>query len=178
LPQDRSTLRILDGPADFQGGSVVWLAHRLYEEFQLPDPFSYLAVQGLTLEIIAAASRCLASIDRRTPPPWLARAMEILRSSFTDRLSLSRLAQEVGIHEVYLARAFRRHTHCSVGEYIRRLRIEFACRQLAASREPLCEIALACGFADQSHFSRTFKRLIGMTPAAFRTSRRTRSGGS
>jgi len=176
--QDRSAIPILDRPAEFQGGPMAWLGYRLYEEFQRPDPFSLLAVEGLTLEMIAAASRCLASVERRTPAPWLARAMEILRSDFTGNLSLSRIANEVGIHEVHLARAFRRHAHCSVGEYIRRLRIDFACQQLAASKHSLCEIALACGFADQSHFSRTFKRSTGMTPAAFRTSHRTRSGRS
>ena len=72
------------------------------------------------------------------------------------------------MHPVHLAREFRRFQRCTIGEYIRQLRIERACRQLHASDEPLATIASAVGFSDQSHFSRTFKRLIGMTPAGYR----------
>jgi AraC family transcriptional regulator len=75
---------------------------------------------------------------------------------------------------VHLARTFRRHYHCTVGEYMRQLRVNFACRQLREGSRPLMEIALAVGFSDQSQFSRTFKRVMGLTPAAFRAATRTR----
>jgi len=67
-----------------------------------------------------------------------------------------------------LARAFRRRYGCTVGEYVRRLRIEFACRELAGSEKPLASIAQNAGFFDQSHFSKTFKLLTGQSPAAYR----------
>jgi AraC family transcriptional regulator len=52
--------------------------------------------------------------------------------------------------------------------------VDFAARKLVTSDEPLTGIALAAGFSDQSHFSRTFKRQTGMTPATFRISSRLR----
>jgi AraC family transcriptional regulator len=54
-----------------------------------------------------------------------------------------------------------------VGEYIRRLRIEFACHSLSTSTS-LIEVALAAGFADQSHSARAFKLQTGMSPATYR----------
>jgi AraC family transcriptional regulator len=73
----------------------------------------------------------------------------------------------VGVHPDHLVHAFRRQYHCTVGEYVRQLRIEFACRQITSSDMPLAEIAVEAGFADQSHFTKTFKRLVGMTPSEF-----------
>jgi AraC family transcriptional regulator len=88
--------------------------------------------------------------------------------------TLSQLAAEVGVHPIYLARSFRKHYRCTVGEYVRRLRIETACREISVSRKSLSEIATASGFYDQSHFSNAFKRYTGMTPAEFRA--RVRAG--
>jgi AraC family transcriptional regulator len=163
----------LDTPADFQGGLLSRLAFRLYREFCRPDACSPLAVEGLVLELVAERVR-------RTPhgtgqdPGWLVRAREVLHDRFTSPPSLGGLAQEVGIHPVHLARTFRTRLGCSVGEYVRQRRVDYACRQLVASDMPLVEIALAAGFADQSHFARTFKRLRGLTPGEFRHLHRSR----
>lgn len=158
---------VLDTPADFQGGPLARLAFYLYREFCRPDAFSPLAVEGLVLELVAErARRAPLGTDRRSA--WLMRAREILHAQFAAPPSLVRLAQEVGIHPVHLARTFRTHYGCSVGEYVRLLRVEYASQQLTASDAPLAEIALTAGFADQSHFARTFKRLRGLTPAEFR----------
>jgi AraC family transcriptional regulator len=51
---------------------------------------------------------------------------------------------------------------------VRALRVDFACRELARRDQPLAEIALAAGFADQSHLARCLRKRTGMTPAAFR----------
>ena len=91
-----------------------------------------------------------------------------------EPLSLTGLARTVGVHPVHLARSFR-HVHaCSVGEYLRRMRVGFAERELASSDAPLSDVALRAGFCDQSHFSRTFKRLTGSTPAVWRSAVRRR----
>ena len=89
-------------------------------------------------------------------------------SSSRARPSLSGLAESVGVHPVTLARAFRRAFGCTVGEYVRRLRIDHAAHQLAQTELPLAEIALAAGFSDQSHFSNLFRRHTGLSPFKFR----------
>jgi AraC family transcriptional regulator len=168
LERVREHSPILDGQAEFQGGWPAWLATRLYREFQEPDEFAPLALEGLTLEILAAASRRCQPLSEAQPPRWLRQARELLHAQLAEPPTLSRIAEAVAVHPVYLAREFRRHFHCTMGEYLRRLRIERACREMAHSDAPLAEIAALAGFYDQSHFCRTFKRLTGMTPAEYR----------
>lgn len=163
----RTNSPVLDHPLSFNGGSPAWLGTRLYREFQNWDAFSPLAIEGLTLEMFAELSRRSAAVPEGLPR-WLAQVEQYLRDGYTDGLSLSEAAQVAGVHPVHLARVFRRRFGCTPAEFVRRLRIEAACRRLSASSEPIGEIALAAGFADQSHFSRVFKRLIGMTPAEYR----------
>jgi transcriptional regulator GlxA family with amidase domain len=72
------------------------------------------------------------------------------------------------VHPAHLSRAFKQHMGCSIGEYARQSRISRARTLLVASTLSLVDIAAECGFADQAHFSREFKRLAGSTPLAFR----------
>jgi AraC-like DNA-binding protein len=157
-------------PAEFRGGLMARYAAMLVHEFHHPDEVSRLALEGILLGMVAEASRRRAAAPAERPAPeWLERARAIFHARYAGRISLARVAAEVRVHPVQLARAFRKCYRCSTGEYVRRLRVEYSARQLA-SRRPLAEIALAAGFADQSHFTRIFKRHTGMTPAEFRQS--------
>jgi AraC family transcriptional regulator len=71
---------------------------------------------------------------------------------------------------VYLASTFRDKYGHSILDYLRQLRVEYASRQLSDSNDSLAAIAQAAGFSDQSHFSRIFKRVTGVTPAVYRAS--------
>jgi len=171
LDKIRDRKAALTEPADFRNGILLRLTTRLYKEFCNPDELSSLVIEGLTLEILAETSRH-ALKDRAQqqprPPYWLAQARELLRDRFCENLSLASVAQAVGVHETHLSREFRRYYGCTVGEYVRHLRIEYTCRQLSASNASLAEIALAAGFFDQSHFARNFKSQTGMTPHEYR----------
>src|SRR5262249_8473367 len=164
---------LMGRPAEFQGGPAADLALRLYQEFRRPDPFSALVVEGLVLELLGTAGRLAAQPPRGAAGPrWLARVREALHANLAQRPALTDLAALAGVHPVHLAAAFRRHSGCTVGQYLRQRRIEEARRRLAGSDAPLAEIALELGFADQSHFTRTFKSLVGLTPAAFRAAQK------
>ena len=76
------------------------------------------------------------------------------------------------MHPVHLARQFRASQGCTVGEYIRRVRVGFARRELVMTDKPIAEIALSAGFFDQSQLTKTFKRVTGRTPAAYRAQHR------
>ena len=171
LERVRGCTTILDSPSAFDGGTTSQLATRLYHESQVRDAVAPLAIEALILEVLTAAARQLEAKTDLRLPQWLARVRDLLHEHYQDDWTLSDVATMVSIHPVYLARAFRQHFHCSVGEYVRRLRIERACQRMMQTESSLVEIAHAVGFYDQSHFTRTFKRLIGLTPAEYRTAR-------
>lgn len=158
----------LGEPVSFQSAPLTWLVKKVRNESQQTDDFSALTVEGLMFEIAAEVAR-LSFKSSKGQPRWLRQTNEILHENFARRLSLAEIAKSVGVHPVYLASVFRQHNHCSIGEYIRRLRIEFASEELSRTDAPLADIALAAGFAHQSHFTRTFKRLTGLTPAQYRS---------
>jgi AraC family transcriptional regulator len=160
-------------PADFHGGALTHLATKLYREFRETDEVSAFIIEGLALELLAAAVRS-GKTSGGAAQPWLARAREILHENFVDGLTVANIAATVGVHPTHLVREFHRYYHCTMGEYVRQRRVEFACRQILASQAPLSEIAVAAGFFDQSHFTRTFKLITGMSPAAYRKVFRTR----
>ena len=149
-------------------GGLAWLAFRLYRETHEIDDVSALAVESLLLEMVAAASDSSIQGKECYIPRWLKWVREIIDANYSDRLTIDEIAKTVGVHPVHLATTFRKHYRCTIGEYIRQLRIEYSCRNLFLSNQSLVDIALAAGFYDQSHFSRTFKKLTGQTPARFR----------
>jgi len=156
----------LDQPFDSRGGRLVGLAVQLLDEFERPDSTSPLIIEGLTLQLLGLCARDARCDPAR--PRWLLRVRDLLTERCTAAFTLAGLAAEAEVHSGYLAGAFRRHFGCTVGAYIRRQRVALACRHLTNSDVPLAHVALLTGFADQSHFTRTFKREIGLTPAAYR----------
>ena len=160
IPNDSTT---------FCGGWLGSLMRRLYAEFRHLDEVSPLVMEGLALEIMSELSRNSMKDSAQKSPVWLEHARNVIHSRFSECLTLAGVAESVDVHPVHLASVFRRFYRCSVGEYIRRLRIESACEEIARSDTPLTQIALDAGFSDQSHFSKTFKHLMGMTPSQYRS---------
>lgn len=147
------------------------IAAETYGEFRQPDAYSTLIIEGLLLELLGVLGRASRPADARVPR-WLLGAREMLRETRREPYSLTKLAREIGVHPVHLARSFRKQFGTSPGEFVRRARIERSCQELASENTALVEIALRNGFANQSHFSTTFKRYIGVTPATYRKTRR------
>lgn len=144
-------------------------AWRLTQELRASDSAAALSIEGLILQMLAAATR----LDESDPlgagvPQWLERAHELIRARFRERLTMRQIAHEVGVHPVHLGRSFRARYRVLIGTYVRRLRLEWASRQLASSGASLAAIALQAGFTDQSHFTRLFKTYAGVTPAQYR----------
>ncbi len=160
------TVSSLDQPFDCHAGPAMSLALRLFDEFKQFDASSPLIVEGLTLELLGVCDR--QASGETVVPRWLRHVSELLRDRCAESWSLCDIAAESGVHPGYLATAFRRHYGCTIGEFVRRQRVARACRDLAGSDVPLADVALQAGFADQSHFTRTFKRQTGLTPAAYR----------
>lgn len=156
-------------PAQINGLTATWLANRLYAEFSKEDAPSGVAIEGLVLAILAEIARAEAMPHSALFPRWLTHATEIVETRFLERLSLTEIAAEVGVHYVHLSRQFHKYNRCTIGEMIRRRRVQYASHLLAHSQTPLAEIALICGFSDQSHLSFLFKRYMGLSPSKFRS---------
>jgi AraC family transcriptional regulator len=164
----------LDAPAPGACATTAGLAARLRREFHLMDNLSALAIESLALEIIVATARRHTSKAASQGPLWINRAEELIRARFAEPLSLDEIAAAINRHPVSLARQFRRRHGCTIGDYVRRLRLEDARRRLTMTDEPLAMIALACGFSGQAHFSTFFKRATGLTPKQYRETFRAR----
>lgn len=156
-----------------RSATLSMLGMRILKEMHLMDRASPLAVEGLSLELVAELSRCSELVSERKLPRWLEQAKEILHERSAESLSLRDVAKMIDIHPVHLAREFRKFYGCTLGEYLRQLRLQFACHKLSTSDIPLVVIALESGFSHQAHFSRLFKQYIGMTPTEYRSLYRT-----
>jgi AraC family transcriptional regulator len=163
--------RSLDRPLTLLFPAAAQLASRMRAEIEAPDALSLLALEALCLELLVLTARRLP-VDRR-PPRWLARVVEYLRAHAREPITLAQAGAVAGVHPAHLAREFRRHHGTSVAAYVRSLRLAWASERLAGSQQPLAEIAAEAGFADQSHFTRTFRGYSGRTPRAFREARST-----
>ena len=150
---------VLDGAALRTAARIARLAQRGER-----DP---LDMESLCTELLGATATALESrLD--SAPRWLRRALELLRDDCGRDLSLAEVAESADVHPVHLTRVFRRHLRCTPGDYLRRCRLDKAAALLESGRSRLSEIAQACGYFDQAHFSRAFKRAYGVPPRAYR----------
>lgn len=152
---------------DHRGSSMVWLALKLLRETIGTAHGDELCVESLLSEMVALAAR-LPLEEKRYPPPWLRRVLDRLQAEHCFRISLDELSREARVHPVHLSRVFRRFQRQGIGEYVHRLRARTASTLLLNPEIPLADISFTTGFADQSHFTRAFRNITGMTPQAFR----------
>ena len=134
---------------------------RLERELAASDTAVPLAVSAAVLDLFASVLRVAT---QPTPAVWLARVIDLLESDLSHTPSLAELGRVAGVHPAHLARSFQRVNGESVGEYLRRRRLQQAELAVVAGVMPLAEIALSAGFYDQAHFSRAFRRRYGITP--------------
>ena len=157
-------------PREEAGGRIAWLARQLYEEFSRRDEASPLVIEGLALAMLGEVSRPAAQSDSALPR-WVGRVRELVEARLRHPLRLTELAAELGVNPAHVSRTFRRAYGVTLSEYLLRRRVEIACAALADPEVPLAQVAHEAGFADQSHLCRSFRRVTGFTPGAWRRRR-------
>jgi AraC family transcriptional regulator len=157
-------------PTIVQDERMVALAARVYQEMHADSPQSVsgLVIESIALEVLAQSARWKRKRADRYPPRWLGQVREFLTTDLATVPDLQTLAVVAGVHRVHVARTFRDHLGCTVGDYVRRLRVRRASELLTSTAIPLSEVAMRAGFFDQSHMTRVVKQFLGITPAALR----------
>ena len=141
--------------------------YRVFSEVRVNDTASPIAVETILLN-------CVAGMLGHRParpggaPAWVEKVKSLLYDRYNERILLREVATEAGLHPVYLCQSFPAFFGCSFGEYVRKIRIEKAVDCLLRDSRGLTEIAYECGFSDPSHFARTFRKNVGVTPFDFR----------
>jgi AraC-like DNA-binding protein len=131
------------------------------------SPAGPLVGDSLIAAIVAHLGGEPAPVMRPPASRACARAIELIEARFDEPVTLEDLATASGLGQRQLCRAFRDTTGLSPHQYLLRCRVEHA-KRLIAQGLPLTEVALACGFADQSQLTRTFVRHAGTTPGSYR----------
>ena len=103
-------------------------------------------------------------------PRWLRNVREFLEHAYRDDITLSDVSAAAAMHPIYVARVFRRAFGCTIAQFVRQKRLEYALRQLKGTTTSIAEIALESGFFDQSHFTTYVRTTTGLTPGEFRRS--------
>jgi|KBSMisStandDraft_5_1062788.scaffolds.fasta_scaffold175369_2 AraC family transcriptional regulator len=142
-----------------------FLMLKIYKELLENDSFSPTSISMLFLDLISRFEK----IDyKKKVPSWLNKINELLNDSWDEKLSLIDLANTAGVNPITISKHFHKYFSCTLGEYLRKLKIEKSLSIIPAQEISLTEIAYICNFSDQSHFTRTFKQLTGFLPKQYK----------
>jgi len=140
-----------------------------------PDRANQLFVDHVLLALGTHVAQTYGGMRPLSPPirgglaAWqVRRAKEILSTNLDGRVPLKEVARACGLSVSYFSRAFRRSMGVTPHNWLLTLRVEVAKQKLREGRLSLRDVALACGFADQSHLTQVFTRFVGASPGAWR----------
>jgi len=147
----------------------------LQEGLRRPDETNQLFIDHMMVALTAHVAQAYGGLRPGSEPtrgglaPWqVKRACERLDSDLGGKLSLQQIAAEFDLSVSHFSRAFRTSTGLPPHQWLLRQRVK-AAKQLMSVRDlPLSEIAISAGFANQSHFTRVFSSVVGVSPAAWR----------
>jgi AraC-like DNA-binding protein len=111
-----------------------------------------------------------ANVRGGLPPRVVRRLLEHIDCNIDRQIIVEDLAKVANLSASYFARAFKRSVGLTPHDYLIRRRVERTMELLSDTEMPLSAIALAAGFADQSHFARRFRQHVGVSPRAYRWS--------
>lgn len=138
---------------------------KAYQECLTNDETSQTTIHGLLLNLIATTAGVKTESFN---PKWVGLVTDILNDRWNENISLDELAKLIGVHPVTISKLFPKYFQCTLGEYIRKIRIDKATILIRNSQLSLTDIGYQCGFFDQSHFIRVFKLTTGFLPNRYK----------
>jgi AraC family transcriptional regulator len=148
-----------------QNPDAKFLMVQIYRELTSYDINSSLSAEILLLRMVHQTKKLQPS---KRLPEWVGIANAFLQDRWNEKITLDDLSKATGRHPVTISRYFSHYFSCTIGDYLRKLKVERAPNLIRSSPVSLTEVAHTCGFADQSHFIRTFKNYTVFLPAAYR----------
>ena len=123
----------------------------------------------LRLKRVARSERARRSEYRGGLAAWqLNRVVDYIEAHLADKIIALDLANLINTSVGQLFRAFKISVGVAPFHYVARRRVELACTLMRTTRQPLCQVAVACGLCDQAHLCKMFRRVIGMSPSVWR----------
>lgn len=142
------------------------LLGQIYLEFHRSDSYSPITIETLVIQLCDAIT-AIHNQSSKLVPSWISRLIEILESGNSD-ITLQSLSEALGVHPVHISRAIPKYLGMTLGNYLRLQKIRESLPPLIDKKTTLTSIAYNSGFADQSHFTRTFKKVYKVTPKKYR----------
>lgn len=140
-----------------------FLILKMYKELLEKDIYSNTSIQMLLLDTITKPIN--SNSNKR--PQWLIELLEILNDEWSKFHNLTDLSLAINVHPTTISKYFTRYCGCTLGEYMRKLKIDKSLTLIKNESLSLTEIAVECGFSDQSHFIRNFKKYTHHLPKEF-----------
>jgi AraC family transcriptional regulator len=138
---------------------------KMYRESLINDTFSKDSINMLLSDY--ASSKNYAENFLKCPS-WVKILYELLNDCWYENPSLNDLSKVLNINPISISKYFPKYFGCTFGEYMRRVKIDKSITLIQQSSYSLTEISIDCGFADQSHFIRTFKQQTGFLPKEYK----------
>jgi AraC family transcriptional regulator len=140
---------------------------KIYLNSKKDDKEAEISIDELLMQVLNFTGREAENKNSGTPA-WVRKIKEILNEEKADKISLGYLSNELSIHPVHISRGFSKYFNTTIGDYLRKIKIEKSALMLNDENKSLSDITYSCGFADQSHFNRCFKEAYNLTPLQYR----------
>ncbi|MBP5971428.1 helix-turn-helix transcriptional regulator [Brasilonema sp. CT11] len=160
--------------ATFQDPLILGIVSSLKDELNSTHQRNNLYVEQLKTTLVfqllkkyCSKKHQISTYTDGLSKPKLRQVFEYINSHIDSEIKLTNLAKMAGISQYYFCQLFKQSVGTTPYQYVLQLRVERAKQLLKSQKMTICDVALACGFANQSHFTKHFRKLTGMTPKVY-----------
>ncbi|WP_235990726.1 AraC family transcriptional regulator [Bremerella alba] len=146
----------------------IWYSEQRILDWFVTNKLPVLDKSGQPIGVMGTVHSYEGKKQELLPFSRVSTAIEYIRQHFRRTISIDELAELAGLSPRQLQRSFRETMGTGIHDFILKTRVESACHILQTTEMPIAEVAKQHGFCDQSAFTKTFRRIAGVTPARFR----------
>lgn len=154
----------IDAGADLH--EIFWLNAKYLKEIQKIEDVEKL--NRLLTTVIHRFISCVFDFNNIKHVDVIYKSTAYIKEHFCEKISLEQVAEQVHLSKSYLSRIFKEEMNCNFTSYVNKIRIEKSKGYLLNDKLPLTDIAMLCGFDDQSYFTKVFKKATGVSPGHYR----------